>query len=249
MSPWGMARRRRLDSEQPGRRVRRRIVRPAARAAQLSLPKFPYHFGDQPMKKYAKLKYVVHTNGAGSGVNAAVSYQYRANGMFDPEVAMGGHQPYGFDQLMAQYEHYTVLKSTIELEIVDLTDDSTQNFMLSVHQALGAPAAAFAAGGSNGLNEMPIVSKVLIPNTGIVQTRHRNAKLSANMPKIFGVTAQAMIGDSRFQGDFGADPTEDCYYGVTYYTPTGTAEAKSNMFKVTIIYYAVFTEPKWFTTS
>lgn len=39
---------------------------------------------------------------ADSGANF-VYYAYSCNGMYDPQVAVGGHQPYGFDQYMAFY--------------------------------------------------------------------------------------------------------------------------------------------------
>ena len=32
------------------------------------------------------------------------------------KVAVGGHQPYGFDQLMGQYNHFTVLKAIFDCE-------------------------------------------------------------------------------------------------------------------------------------
>ncbi len=40
---------------------------------------------------------------------------YRANSIFDPAVAVGGHQPRGFDQFMALYTEWVVLSSTISV--------------------------------------------------------------------------------------------------------------------------------------
>lgn len=42
-------------------------------------------------------------------------YQFSANGIYDPNVTGVGHQPVGFDQLMAIWSEYTVLGSTIKV--------------------------------------------------------------------------------------------------------------------------------------
>ncbi len=43
----------------------------------------------------------------------AVSSVYRCNDLFDPTVAVGGHQPLGFDQMMTLYNKFVVLRSSI----------------------------------------------------------------------------------------------------------------------------------------
>lgn len=40
---------------------------------------------------------------------------YKANGLYDPRVATGGHQPYGFDALMTQYQNFKVYESSIRV--------------------------------------------------------------------------------------------------------------------------------------
>jgi len=47
------------------------------------------------------------------GVAAAASYLFRANSIFDPDQSVGGHQPYGHDQLQEIYNHYCVDSATI----------------------------------------------------------------------------------------------------------------------------------------
>ena len=41
----------------------------------------------------------------------------RGNGMFDPDAALGGHQPLGFDQYMMLYQKYYVKSSTISVDV------------------------------------------------------------------------------------------------------------------------------------
>lgn len=257
LSPWGRARLRRYrNPDMSERRVRRRVSsvamvvpRPPPRGARTH-PRFPAYFGDQPLRKYAKLKYVVHENTIGPAAAALKQYQYRANSPYDPEYAVGGHQPYGWDQLMLKYFHATVLKSTCKVELMGVGNNVDLVMQLHVYQEAGAPAAAFAAGGANGLQEMPITSQTLMLTNGIYQGQGRSQMVRADMSKIFGKTYANLVGDSRFQCSDAADPTEDVYFGVTFYHPAGEdISANPVRFKVTITYYTVFTEPRWFTTS
>jgi len=225
--------------------------RKAASRTISKLPRFPYHFADQPLRKFAKLRYVSHEKLTGPAAAAIVVKEYRANGMFDPQVALGGHQPYGFDQLMSQYFHFTVLKSVMEVE--NLNTLYAQNVVLlgALHQETGAVTAAFNAGGANGVREMPALSSDTVMNVyGGYQQRYRNAYITFDATKVFGKSAWNLIGDSRFQGNETADPSEDAYFTVAMYSPSGADESgRTYDFKVTITYYAAFTEPRWFTTS
>lgn len=71
---------------------------------------------------------------------AAVSKFYRANGPYDPVVAVGGHQPMGYDQMSLLYNHYVVLGAKLTATFtprvanatgaavisgIELTDDTT----------------------------------------------------------------------------------------------------------------------------
>lgn len=81
----------------------------------------PIDFGRYSLPLRAKnvMRYAATTDitmlGSGEQVIA-----YRANGMFDPEVALGGHQPLYFDQLSAIYNHWHVVASKIKIRIVPL---------------------------------------------------------------------------------------------------------------------------------
>lgn len=73
-------------------------------------------------------------------------------------------------------------------------------------------------------------------------------KLHAFMPKIAGKTTANLIGDSAYSGSDAADPSNQSIFALVTYEPNLAAGAAS-MWKILIIYDAVFTEPKFFTTS
>lgn len=225
-------------------------LRPRNAVALNPIPRFPAYFADLPKQKYAKLKYVVHETHVGPGAAAPVYWEYRANGMYDPEVAVGGHQPYGFDQLCTQYDHWTVLKSVMEIEVTSL--DQYRNIIIvgAQYNESGCFQAAYTSGGINGLRELPNVSMSLCPSVGHFQERARNQYLTCDVSKLSGKTYKNLIGDSRYQGSSAADPTEDFYFGLCMYSPYNADMTAYNIgIKVQITYFAVFTEPRTLVTS
>ena len=65
-----------------------------------------------PLKMAATLLYSdqITLNPAAGTVSKHV---FSANGLFDPNITGVGHQPRGFDQYMALYNHYTVIGARI----------------------------------------------------------------------------------------------------------------------------------------
>lgn len=222
-----------------------------ARGRQANVPKFPYHFADQPLRKFVKLRYVDHLNVAAPAVNAITVKEFRANGLYDPDFSIGGHQPYGFDQLMTQYNHFTVLKATFELENMNTQYADEMYYCCALTSDSGTLAAAYAAGGVNGLRELPVVAQTLGVNTygADVRGSQRKVKLHFDAAKYFGKKSWDIIGEDRFQGDVGADPPEQAFFGYALYSPVNATVAHNYAAKVTLTYFAVLTEPKWFTTS
>lgn len=58
---------------------------------------------------YADLK------GMNPGAGVLADQVFGANGLYDPDITNAGHQPRGFDQLIALYDHYVVIGSKIEV--------------------------------------------------------------------------------------------------------------------------------------
>ncbi len=60
----------------------------------------------------------------------ATVHVFSANGLFDPDVSGTGHQPRGFDQLMALYDRATVVGSKIQIKASN--NDATNPQMLGI---------------------------------------------------------------------------------------------------------------------
>lgn len=52
-----------------------------------------------------------------SSLGVTSQHTFRGNGLFDPDVAVGGHQPAGFDQWAAFYRSYKVFASSIKVTV------------------------------------------------------------------------------------------------------------------------------------
>lgn len=78
------------------------------RNRRVSVPRNKLAF---PQQLKTKLRYCVRKELDLTGNNIVVA-SLRANDLYDPEVIIGGHQPRGFDELMAVYDTFTVTGST-----------------------------------------------------------------------------------------------------------------------------------------
>lgn len=206
-------------------------------------PRFPISLADQPPIKYAKLNYVKLENVNGPGIGSIVIKEYRVNGMFDPEVALGGHQPMGFDELMGKYEKFTVLKCKIEVEAMTMVTYKNLFLCLALENTPGDVASEFSSGGMNGVLERFSISR----NVGMTATDrpelNRVITLWADMSKWTGKSYRDLIGDYGYQGDVGHDPDTQYTAAVVLYDPVGADQsAIANAFKVKLTYYAAFTK-------
>jgi len=198
----------------------------------------------------AKLEYTQVEALTNIGVGALYSREFRANDLFDPDAALGGHQPYGFDQLISMYYHFTVLYSRCVIEIVDNTESRNSRYHIWVTQAAGQLAATFAASGVSGLLEERPHTPPIMPLATSGSRYDRQVSIGCDMPRIFRKTAANLIGDSRFQGDVANSPTEDVFYAIGGYHPTGSAVNYGDaQIRISLTYWAVFTEPKRMASS
>lgn len=176
---------------------------------------------------------------AGTSVNAL----YLANGMFDPTIAIGGHQPMGYDNIMALYDHFTVTGSKITATI---TPDNTTYvpFQLSIYLAPGSSVISPAAPAR--LRETDRVNWVISnPSTSWKGVSAVSNYFSAS--KFFGV--KDAVGESSYKGSATSDPTETAVFQILYGALDEASSAPAATVAVDIEYTAVFTEPKAFAQS
>ncbi len=163
--------------------------------------------------------------------NDSAFINIRCNGMFDPEFAIGGHQPSYFDITSSIYDHYQVVSSVCKVRFtragdsndpwvfgILINDDGVVN-NANLHTLCEQPSATYKmVGGFDDVEEV---------------TKYWSAKSA------FG---PGYLGMDSLKGDAGTDPTEQQMFTIfgrqSQLTTTGTFVRMS----ITITYTARWTE-------
>lgn len=126
---------------------------------------------------------------------------FRANGMYDPEYAIGGHQPLGYDQLSAIYDHWYVKSSKftlhpayasadVPLQIACYVDDDTTT-ATTFDSAAERPGASFMA--------------TFIGDGAVLPKMYQ----SYNTKRWYGRYSE---GNPDLKGQTSTDPAEEVYF-------------------------------------
>lgn len=161
---------------------------------------------------------------------AVARAQFVCNGMYDPDVAVGGHQPLYFDQMSGVYDHYTVIASRITLT---MNQASTGNTSASV--ALWINDDTTATPTLTALQEQSSASiGVLSPINAnpLVLTKAWSAK------KAFG---GSVLGNDNLQGSASANPAEVQVFDISVW-PQNLTSTQSYNCQVLIEFIAVWDE-------
>lgn len=158
---------------------------------------------------------------------------YSCNGMYDPYLNIGGHQPMYFDELCAIYNHYTVVQSKITVEFsidtsaapgghcvcgIYIDDDSTPAF-LNLYTVC---------------EDSSCVSGLTNQSNNLVVTKTWNSY------KYFGGSA---LSNDNLQGTNTSNPDEQSVYIVFVRSADG-ATSLGVQYKLTIEYDAIWDELK-----
>lgn len=165
-----------------------------------------------PMK-YISLKY--SETFAQSTTNALGSALiFKINSLYDPNGSLGGHQPYGFDQLSALYGRYRVLRCKYKLTF----GTSTGTIHVLAVPTSGALANAIASDTTFWTaSEMPRAKHNIIGGGG-APAIHINGSVS--LPSLFGSTISEYKADDRYSAAVNNDPTAICYLNLGFLNPT-----------------------------
>lgn len=213
------------------RRYRRRRRRPPPVGTVVSLSRQPF-----PQSFMTRHRYCTQFSLNVPVTGNAVSHVFSANSLYDPDVTGVGHQPLGFDNLAAIYNHYLVKGAKITIRGIS-ANDSAVDGALMVGITLDSDETTLS--GVDDVIEQGNTAYKLMPNKGngqLLLSKTFSAK------KQFGVKdledAPAMHGRS------GGNPTERQYFRVWAAPLVAGADALIQYFHATIEYTALWTEPK-----
>lgn len=167
-----------------------------------------------------------------SGV--AGQYFFAANGMYDPNVSGTGHQPMYFDELMALYQHYTVMSSKIKVTVFPGGNPlSFGVLLLGTNTSVTDPLR---------LSEYQLGSRKYVLGNAMGTMSDLTVTYSFNAERFFNKTRSSMLGDTDYTGGASANPVELAYFCVYVFPADLSTDLSSTLFNIEIEYSAVLTE-------
>lgn len=241
----------------PRARTKSAKGRKRARNAIVRVPRTKLAF---PQGMRSTLRYVERQDFNVSSVDQIITSKLLANGMYDPNTALGGHQPRGFDEFMNLYQTFTVLGSKISVNWVytgydgpSTLDSVVGGYMVKSTTNLTADQPSCCpviVGIHKGTEDLPAGTaaqtmeldrtnwRAMTPSDGAVTMSN-----SLAVSDFFG--KGTLVGAEGYTGTRSADPAEQIFWQIW----VGRANAQSSgtcqvVAYITVEYDAMFTEPK-----
>lgn len=212
-------------------RKRRNRKRRRRKKSQLQ----PFNKSPMPNKFATKLRYVESFTIDPAAAGLAAVHVFNAGGLYDPNTTATGHQPRGFDQLMAMYDHYTCVGSKIAVQI---SNDSSE----TSNQICGVALrdSSTTSSDPNDYQEGGTVRSTMLSSAG---GSHDTVALNLGYsPKRFLGIPKPM-SSSELKGGVASNPADSAYYHIFAAGLVGTNPTTVTC-TITIDYLVVFTEPK-----
>lgn len=163
-------------------------------------------------------------------------YMYRANGAYDPNLTGTGHQPFGYDQWAALFNHYTVIGSKITVRTIATVNSTGVPLHTGIYLADGTstPYTIYTQ-----FQEAKKGSyRTMLGSIG--EKAYRNTS-TFSARSFFGV--KNVMDNQNLRALVTTDPSEEAYFHIWLQCAdlAGTATVRHD---VTIDYIIKFTEPK-----
>lgn len=159
---------------------------------------------------------------------------FRANGMFDPNVTGTGHQPRGFDQLMALYDHFVVSAAKITVHYASQNGEAVDYIVGITTQD----------DGTTSTDVIDYLERGYTVNTMVAAGAGASTKqltMYSDTSKFLG--RSDILSDPQLKGNAVGDPDESLIFHVFATSVDGTDTLALNCY-CTIDYNAYFIEPK-----
>lgn len=164
---------------------------------------------------------------------------FRMNGMYDPEVAVGGHQPLGFDQYIGiLYDHFVVIGCKITATFASNSSTTTGAYIVGITPTDSTTALPTTV--STIIEQGRSVHKQVQPYVGGNSIAVLRKKMNPN--KFLGRSHP--LSDPELKGNVVSDPSEQAHYHVWAASTNGSTDPSTIECNVLLEYLAVMIEPK-----
>lgn len=223
------------------RRYRRRYRRYKKRYSKITRQSWYSKYADSC--KF-RLKYVYYT-----GTTSATSQliQFRGNSLYDPNVAVGGDQPAGFDDLTAAFTKFLVLGSAIKISLMPDSNVSTlQTFTVVLYPVTANNSSTWSS--LQLFKQLDTIPMIRYRDSFTNSTgKPIRLKHYCGTRKIFSLNnsnlfyGQTSTGGDVYWHPINNNPTAQAqwYWNVGIYSPDGIQQTTPMLLKVEIIYYGL----------
>lgn len=159
---------------------------------------------------------------------------YRLNSLYDPDFTGAGHQPYGYDQMIALYTKYLV--SGVKVEVI-LTDPSADGIVVGMMVQPSTSTYTITGHGVDQIKEKPMAITRVINSTG-----RQIQRIVQYIPlaKLEGLSRSQWHNS---QDDYGAatsaNPTLNCWFRIAVGSVRGNA-GDTVVARIQLTYYSKF---------
>lgn len=165
--------------------------------------------------------------------NTVGSLSFRANSIFDPDVLVGGHQPYGHDTLETVYAHYDVISAKC-----------TATFTGTAGGEIGTGIAFIKLSTLSAhtfdrqlIREQPGIKWKIAGS--IDSTNNATLSKNFNASQFWG----GKRGKTNQSAHFGNNPSEQAYFHVGIMSTNDTTNVAPTAVNVTITYKVRVSDP------
>jgi len=195
-----------------------------------------------PKNKIVKMTYVDYIPFDMSLTGSGYQYLYRANSIFDPQHATGGHQPLGADQWAQFYKKYMVLSSKCVAHFSSSQNATTLPCALTIHidnnptsplPALGKMEQGNCSYGT--MNQFASIGKpVCLTRTYSAKKWNNITDVGDNWDLLGGLTGGTGVG---------SNPPSDVYFNIAAENLTGGTSDATIYVLVKLTYTVMLAEP------
>lgn len=192
-----------------------------------------------PSRTHRNLKYSdTSTLTTVAGGLAGTEVVYNLNSLFKPRFSLGGHQPYGFNQMEALYETYMVHAVSVKIDWLHYPGDTQAGVSL-----IQASQDGYVTNGRSidTIKEQPngMVAFSNFPGTARATTDYGTITIA----ELEGITEQKVRDSQEFQANIGATPIRAPHLRLNVVDVDGNS-GFSVIANVTLIYHTWFYDRK-----
>lgn len=189
-----------------------------------------------PERLVTSLDYVdtLEASASSTAGTFGTEFAYRLNSLFDPYFSLGGHQPFGFDQIATFYNRYMV--NAVDIEVI-FSDPSTDGVVAGAYLKNFYDTSTLSGSTVSAASERPTNWVKPLNNTGSqVAVFRKHVDLAAMM----GLTkAQYEGGWFALSGLVTTDPAQSPYLAVAAANYHASSSATVQV-QIKIRYHSVF---------